>query len=52
MDFKIPVEKQHFTNLDYLISDPTDNDYQKEQVQSKLLEIDELCIYNFEFEYN
>ncbi|CDW71126.1 cyclic nucleotide-binding domain containing protein [Stylonychia lemnae] len=42
VDFKIPEEKWQFQNIDYLIQDPSEEDYELELVESKLLEIDDL----------
>ena len=42
MDFKIPEIKAHFSDLNYLIQDPSEEDYELELVESKLLEIDDL----------
>lgn len=42
VDFKIPDEKWQFQSIDYLITDPNEEDYELELVESKLLEIDDL----------
>jgi len=42
VDFKIPDEKWQINNIEYLVLDPTAEDYDLELVESKLLEIDEL----------
>lgn len=42
VDFKIPEEKWQHQNLEYLIRDPSEEDYELELVESKLLEIDDL----------
>ena len=47
VDFKVPDEKWQVNNVEYLILDPTDEDYDLELVESKLLEIDELSKESF-----
>ncbi len=42
VDFKIPEEKWQHQNLAFLILDPSEEDYDLELVESKLLEIDDL----------
>jgi hypothetical protein len=42
VDFKIPEDKKQALSIDYLIQDPTQEDYELELVESKLLEIDDL----------
>lgn len=42
MDFRIPEDKKQFLDWEFLISDPSEEDYELELVESKLLEIDDL----------
>ena len=42
VDFKLPETKEESNNLEYLISDPREDDYDLGIVSSKLLEIDDL----------
>jgi len=42
VDFKIPTSRKEANDINFLVKDPTLMDYDSKQVESKLLEIDEL----------
>lgn len=51
VEFKIPKSRKEAFNEDFLSQEPTQEDYQENKVESKLLEIDELTNGDFFADY-